>query len=294
MKIGNRIAILMAAMFMLDLRTSTSAPGIDQNLGGRIPLADAFRDEAGTPITMSALASDKPVILVMVYFGCPRLCTYVLNGLAQGLDGVALQPGRDYRVAVVSIDPREGPDLAAAKKEAYLGRIGRDKGAEAGWRFLTGTPESIDALAGAAGFRFAFDSASGEYAHPAAAIVLAPEGRISRYLPGVQFRPQDLRLALVEASQGKLGGLADRVFLSCSSFDTATGRYTASVTRVLRGLGVFLVLGLAGGGIWLERKVRIGRNGRNGRNGRKAAGNRAGDEGPAADGLERRRADLHG
>lgn len=211
--------------------------GYEQNPGGRIPLRDPFRGETGAPVTLGDLTGEMPVVLVLAYYGCPMLCTYVLNGLTQGLDRLSLQPGRDYRVAVVSIDPREGPELAAAKKEAYLGRVGRDKGAAEGWRFLTGPQASITALAQAVGFHYAYDSAAGEFAHPAGVVLLTPAGRISSYLPGVDFQPRDLRLALVEASLGHLGGMADRLFLACYRFNPVTGRYTPYVNGILRLLG---------------------------------------------------------
>ncbi|MBW8890062.1 MAG: SCO family protein [Fibrobacteres bacterium] len=230
--------------------------GLDQKLGARVDLSLPFRDEAGIPINLAHVASGKPILLVLSYYRCPMLCTYVLTGLAQGLDGISLQPGRDYRVAAVSIDPREGPSLATAKKKTYMARVGRDAGAAEGWRFLTGEQSSIAALAASVGFRYAYDKAAGEYAHPAAVIVLTPEGRVSRYFPGVEFPPRDLRLGLVEASQGKLGSISDRVFLACYRYNPVTGKYAPYLNGSLRALGAFLVLSLILSAVALERKGR--------------------------------------
>lgn len=230
--------------------------GLDQKPGAQVDLNLPFRDESGDPITLAQVAAGHPLLLVPSYYRCPMLCTYVLTGLVQGLDGISLQPGRDYRVAAVSIDPREGPALAAAKKKAYLARIGRDPGASEGWRFLTGPQASIAALTAAVGFRYAFDSALGEYAHPAAVIALTPDGRVSRYFPGVEFPPNELRLGLVAASRGKLGSLSDRVYLACYRYNPVTGKYGSYVSGGLRALGIGLVLALILAGASMERKSR--------------------------------------
>jgi len=230
--------------------------GLDQKLGAHVDLSLPFLDEAGSPLTLSRIADGRPVLLVLSYYRCPMLCTYVLTGLVQGLDGISLQPGRDYRVAAVSIDPREGPPLAADKKRSYLARIGRDPGASEGWRFLTGTQSSISALAASVGFRYAYDKASGEYAHPAAVVALTPDGRVSRYFPGVEFPPRDLRLGLVEASQGKLGNISDRVFLACYRYNPVTGKYAPYLNGSLRALGAILVISLILAAAALERKGR--------------------------------------
>lgn len=230
--------------------------GLDQRPGARVDLSLPFRDESGADITLGQVADGRPLLVVPVYYRCPMLCTYVLNGLAQGLDDISLQPGKDYRVAAVSIDPREGPKLAADKKQIYLGRIGRDRGAEEGWRFLTGKQPRIAALTASLGFRYAYDSVRNEYAHPAAVAVLTPAGVISRYFPGVDFPPRELRLGLVAASDGKLGGITDKVFLSCYRYNPVTGKYTPYVGGALRIMGVGVILGLIAGGAALERKGR--------------------------------------
>jgi protein SCO1/2 len=230
--------------------------GLDQKPGAQVDLTLPFRDESGKTITLAQAAAGHPLLLVPSYYRCPMLCSYVLTGLVQGLDGISLQPGRDYRVAAVSIDPREGPELAAAKKKTYLERIGRDPGAVEGWRFLTGPQASIAALTASVGFRYAFDSALGEYAHPAAVIALTPDGRVSRYFPGVEFPPNELRLGLVAASRGKLGSLSDRVYLACYRYNPVTGKYGAYVSGGIRVLGIGILLALILAGVSLERKGR--------------------------------------
>jgi protein SCO1/2 len=230
--------------------------GLDQKPGAQVDLSLPFRDENGDSIDLARIADGRPLLLVPSYFRCPMLCSYVLAGLAQGLDGISPQPGRDYRVAAVSIDPAEGPSLAAAKKRTYLARIGRDPGAAEGWRFLTGSAASIAALTASVGFRYAYDSAIGEYAHPAAVIALTPEGRVSRYFPGAEFPPRDLRLGLAEASRGRVGGLAGRVYLACYRYDPVTGRYAPLVRGGLRILAILVAGSLIFAGVAMERKGR--------------------------------------
>lgn len=232
-----------------------------QKPGGNLPLDAVFRDETGAPVAVGSLNRGLPAVLVFAYYDCPMLCTVVLNGLAQGLGGVSYQPGKHYRVVVVSIDPAEGPAQATAKKNAYLARIGRDSGAVAGWKFLTGSQESIVRLAAAVGFRYAYDEERGEYAHPAGAVVLTPQGRISRYLLGVEFEPRDLRLALVEASESRIGSAVDRLLLTCYQYDPRTGRYTPAINVVLRAAGLLTLSCLAGFiFIWLRREHRARRD----------------------------------
>jgi protein SCO1/2 len=251
-----RVGICLALLTDASIAGTSLPTGLDQKLGSQVNLSLPFRDEQGEPVTLAQVSSGRPLLLVPAYYRCPMLCTYVLTGLVQGLDGISLQPGRDYRVAAVSIDPREGPSLAAAKKKAYLARIGRDPGAAEGWRFLTGPPASIAALAASVGFRYAYDSVSGEYAHPAAVIVLTPEGRVSRYFPGVEFPPRDLRLALVAASGGGIGGVSDRVYLACYRYSPVTGKYAVYVRGGLRAFAIVLALSLVLAAVAMERKGR--------------------------------------
>jgi len=218
--------------------------GIDQRLGESIPLDLVFRDEQGRPVKLGDLFDSRPVVLTLAYYRCPMLCSLVLNGLASGLKPVSLSPGEDFGMITVSIDPKETPDLAAASRESFAARYGRPEAQEA-WRFLTGDEAAIRSLAGAVGFRYAYDESTGQYAHPSAVTILTPDGRISRYLMGVDYAPRDLRLALVESSEGKIGTLADALMLLCYQYDPASGRYGALTLRLVRTGGVLTVLAMA-------------------------------------------------
>jgi protein SCO1/2 len=218
--------------------------GIDQRLGAKVPLHLPFHDSNGSRITLGDCTAGKPTILVLAYYRCPMLCTRVLNGLVEALRAIPGTAGDSFNVVVVSFDPREKPPLAAMKKEAYLEEYARP-GAEAGWRFLTGDPLAIAALADAVGFRYQYDAATEQYAHASGIMVLAPDGTISRYLMGVRFEPRDVRLALAEASDGKVGSPADQVLLLCFHYDPITGQYTFAVLRIIKWLSGAFVLALA-------------------------------------------------
>ena len=232
--------------------------GIDQKLGTRIPLDLAFLDEQGRRVTLDEYVHSGPVVLSLVYFRCPMLCTEVLNGMVEAFRGLSFSAGREFSVVTVSIDPRETPELASQKKERYLEEYGRPGGA-AGWHFLTGDARSIKELADSAGFRYLFDPRSGQFAHAAGIMIVTPEGRLSRYLFGVQFDPKDLRLALMEASGNRIGSFADRLLFLCYHYDPLTGRYGSVIMNVFRGAGTLTIL-LLGGGIFLmlrrERRKR--------------------------------------
>lgn len=218
--------------------------GIDQRLGERVPADLAFRDETGREVRLADYLGSKPVILTLNYYECPMLCTLVLNGLVRSLRAVSFDPGRDFTIVTVSINPRETPDLAAAKKKTYAADYGRPGAAES-WHFLTGEEPAIAALARSVGFRYAFDPASGQYAHAAGIILLTPDGKIARYFYGVEYAPRDLRLGLVETSAGTIGGLADQILLFCFHYDPATGRYGAGAMKAIRLGGVATILLLA-------------------------------------------------
>jgi protein SCO1/2 len=233
--------------------------GIDQRLGAKVPLDLPFKDESGNRVTLGDCTAGKPTILVLAYYRCPMLCTQVLNDLLRALRAIPDSAGGAFSVVVVSFDPREKPPLAALKKAAYVGEYGRP-GAAAGWHFLTGEPVAISALADAVGFRYEYDPDTEQYAHASGLVILAPDGTVSRYLLGVRFEPRDLRLALAEASEGKVGSPADQALLLCYRYDPATGHYTFAVIRVLKWLSGFTVLGLVGlVGVlsWRGRRRRI-------------------------------------
>jgi protein SCO1/2 len=217
--------------------------GFTQNLDAQIPLNILFQDEAGRTVPLSNYFGKKPVLLNLVYFRCPMLCTEVLNGTVRTLRTMPLKIGKDFNVVTVSIDSRETPRMAAVKKSVYLDRLGRP-GAETGWAFLTGKQPSIQALADAVGFHFAYDAELDQFAHASGIMILTPEGRISHYFYGVEYPVQDVRLSLVEASHGKIGSPVDQLLLYCYHYDPATGRYGLAIMRVLRiaGAATFLLL----------------------------------------------------
>ena len=218
--------------------------GFDQRLGERLPRDARFRDEEGREIALGALFDERPIVLALVYYRCPMLCTLVLNGLVASLQAVDLEAGRDFRVIAVSIDPRETPELAAEKRARVVASYGR-AGSEGGWRFLTGDEESIRSLAGAAGFRYAYDERADEYAHASGVVVATPEGELSHYFYGVEYSAPDLRLALVEASQGRIGTAVDRLLLLCYHYDPMTGTYGVVILTVIRMFAILTVVLMA-------------------------------------------------
>jgi len=218
--------------------------GFDQRLGERVPLDLAFRDETGRTVTLEAALDGRPAILVLLYYRCTMLCPLLLDGLVRGLRDVGFQPGKEFRILTLSIDPREGPDLAATKKTITLQRYGRPT-AERGWLFLTGQEPAIAALAKAVGFRYQYDQSRDEYAHPAGLVLLTPEGAIARYFYGVDFPPRDLRLGLVEAAQSRIGSPVDQLLLLCYHYDPLTGKYGLVIMNVLRLAGSATALALA-------------------------------------------------
>jgi len=218
--------------------------GYDQRLGEQVPLGLVFRDEAGRAVTLRSLFRGRAVVLSLVYYQCPMLCTLTLNGLANALSVLTFDVGKDFDAVTVSFEPKETPALAAAKKKAHLERY-RRPGAAEGWHFLTGDAPAIASLTRAVGFRYAWDAETRQYAHPAGLVVLTPDGRIARYMYGVEYAPRDLRLALVEASQRRIGNPVDAVLLYCYQYDPARGRYAASVLGLVRLGGILTVLGLA-------------------------------------------------
>lgn len=218
--------------------------GLDQKLNHQIPLDLHFHDERGRDVSLGQYFTNKPVILTLVYYQCPMLCTEVLNGLLESAQEISLRMGKDYRIVTVSIDPRDRPIDALSRHRMYDGQYGRDPSGQ-GWHFLTGSDPQIRALADAVGFRYAYDSQSGQYAHPSAIMVLTPSGKLSEYFYGITYRPRDLRLALVQASGGHIGNPVDAILLYCCSYDAIRGRYALVISRILRIAGALTVLGIA-------------------------------------------------
>jgi protein SCO1/2 len=215
--------------------------GFDQKLGDTVPLDTPFRDEAGKAVRLrDYFGSGKPVVLNLVYFDCPMLCTVTLSGMASALKELRFDAGKEFEVVTLSFDPKEGPEQAAAKKAQFMARYQRPE-AEKGWHFLTGEPGAIHRITKAVGFRYVWDQASRQFAHPAGTVVLTAEGKIARYLFGVEYAPRDLRLAIVEASANRIASPVDAVLLACYRYDPSAGRYSASIMKIVRLAGLLTV-----------------------------------------------------
>ena len=219
--------------------------GFDQNLDQHVPLDVTFRDERGATVRLGDYFGKRPVVLVFAYYDCPMLCTQVINGLSSALGVLSLKPGQDFEIVTVSFNPADTPASASAKKAIYLERYKRE-GAAASWHFLTGDPPAIERLTKAAGFRYVWDATTKQFAHPSGIIVLTPDGRLARYLFGIEYGPRDLRYAIVEASDGRVGNAADALLLYCYHYDPMSGRYGFVVMRALRLAGGITVLALGG------------------------------------------------
>lgn len=220
--------------------------GITEHLGQMLPLDVPFVDDSKQPVTLRKyFTGKKPVLLSLVYFRCPMLCNLILNGEAEGIKQVKLTAGTDYECVVVSFDPLETPELAAANKERFLELYARP-GAGQGVHFLTGNKESIQKLAGAVGFGFRWDEQQKQYAHQAAIYAVSPDGKLSRYLYGIEFDPQMLRLSLVEAGEGKVGSFSDRIVLFCYHFDPSGKKYTLQAWRVMQVAALLTAVLVAG------------------------------------------------
>jgi protein SCO1/2 len=217
--------------------------GIDQNLNAQIPLELNFKDETGQTVRLGQYFRGQPVVLALVYYECPGLCDLVLNGLSHAMEQISLNVGSDYQVVTISFNPKETWQLAGAKKANYIEKYQRT-GAQAGWHFLTGREDAIKKLADTVGFRYNYDPVSNQFAHASGIMVLTPEGKIARYFYGIQYKPRDFRLGLVEASANKIGTPADQVLLFCYHYDPTTGKYGMAITEITRVLGTATVLAL--------------------------------------------------
>jgi len=217
--------------------------GIDQKLNQQVPLNLTFRDETGKTVQLSQYFGQKPVLLSLVYFNCPMLCTQVLNGMEASMKGLPMDAGDQFNAISVSIDPSDKPVLAAVKQQMYVGMYGRPNGAQ-GWHFLTGDEDQIKKLANAVGFRYAYDPDSKQFAHASAIMVLTPDGKLSKYFYGIQYSPRDLRLGLVEASARKIGTPVDSMLLFCYHYDPNTGKYGLLISRLIQAGGLLTVLAI--------------------------------------------------
>ncbi len=230
--------------------------GIDQLLNNDVSGDFAFVDETGKNVKLSDYyALGKPILLTLVYYDCPQLCNQVLNGVTGALKTLPMTPGKDFTMLTVSFDHRESTELAAAKRGEYLKRLNK-AGAETGWHFHTASEETIKLLTRAVGFRFLWDPAKKQYAHASGIMILTPQGKVSRYLYGIEYAPRDLRLALLDASNGKIGSLADQIIMYCYQYDPMTGLYSMRVMNVLRIFGVLTLLTLIALFTFLRYKER--------------------------------------
>jgi protein SCO1 len=232
--------------------------GFEQRLDQHVPFELPFRDEDGRAVKLGDYFGKRPVVLAFVYYECPMLCTQILNGLTSTLTAMGEQVGREFDVVTVSFDPRETPVLASAKKKAYLDRYNREGAAE-GWHFLTGDESSIAALTKAAGFNYAWDEQSQQFAHASGIVVLTPDGRLSRYFFGIEYAPRDLKFALLESSAGRIGTLADKLLLYCYHYDPKTGSYAFVALNAVRlGGAVTLVALVSFVTVAIRREKRAG------------------------------------
>ncbi len=217
--------------------------GIDQRLNNQVPLDLKFRDETGQTVILGSYFGKRPVILSLVYYSCPMLCTLAENGLLNALRDVTFNIGEQFEVVTVSIDPTETPEMAMGKKAVYAGLYGRPA-AKHGWHFLVGDEPSIRALAQAVGFHYNYIPETRQYAHATGLVVLTPQGKVSRYFYGIQYPARDIRLALVEASQEKIGNPVDAILLYCCEYSPVTGKYSIVVSRILKIAGAITILSL--------------------------------------------------
>lgn len=230
--------------------------GFDQHLGERIPLGLVFRDAQGKTRRLGAALGGRPTLLVPGYYRCENLCDVVRAGVAQAVAASGFIPGEQFNLVLFSIDPRESPTDAAAAQRTDAAANPRARVSR--WSYLTGTRTGVSALTRAIGFRYFLDPRNGQYAHAAGIVLLSPQGAITQYLPGVEFAPLSLRLALVNASRGRIGTILDRLLLVCCDYDASTGRYSLLISRVLQALGLLTAATLAGLLFFLWRAERRG------------------------------------
>jgi protein SCO1/2 len=228
------------------LPKALSDVGLEQRLDQQLPLDLVFRDESGQEVKLGQYFGQKPVILALVYYDCPMLCTQILNGMVTSFRVLPFQVGKEFDVVTVSFDPRETSALAATKKKVYVNYLPEKMraGATNGWHFLTGDQANISKLTDAVGFRYRYDEATKQFAHASGIMVATPHGKLSRYFYGIEYAPRDLRLGLIESSANKIGSPADQLLLYCYHYDPATGKYGAAVMKIMRIAGVITVLAI--------------------------------------------------
>lgn len=247
-----KILILMALLLRCAAASNVPVPptlqgiGIEQHLGARLPLDTEFTNDQGERLPLRAYFSRKPVVLALVYYSCPMLCSQILSGLVAGLRPLSLEPNRDFEVVAISINPQETVRDATEARDTYSRKYSRKAGA-AGWHFLVGSAPAIQAVTQAVGFHYRYDPASKMYIHAAGVEILTPEGQLARYLYGVYFQPKDLKLGLIEASGNRIGSPADELLLYCYHYDPSVGKYGLAVLNLLRAVAALfsVTLGVA-------------------------------------------------
>ena len=234
--------------------------GIEQKLGEMLPPDAILKDESGASVKLGDYFGKRPVIIAFVYYECPMLCNQVLNGLTGSLKGMSLEAGKDFDVVAISFDARENekPDLAKNKKASYMERYGKP-GTESGWHFLTGTQEELDKVTNAAGFSYKWDERSNQFAHAGGIMVTTPEGKLSRYMYGIDYSPKDLKFGIMESSTNKIGSTTEQLLLYCYHYDPSTGKYGLAILRVMRlgGIATILAMGLMGFVFWRRNKKKV-------------------------------------
>jgi protein SCO1/2 len=262
------VAALLGPGHLLEAQLAEQVPAVLQEVGitehpdAKLPLDLEFRDENGNPVTLrDYFDGDRPVILTLNYYRCPMLCGLMLNGLVDGLEAMQWSPGDEFEIVTVSIDPLETPELATAKKQNYLKRLDRPSIA-AGWHFLTGRELEIKRLAETVGFSYTYDPETGEYAHAAAIMVCTPDGRVARYLYGIEYPAKRLKFALLEAAEGTVGSTLDQLILYCYHYDPTNRRYSPVAMNIMRvgGGATALILGISLGIFWVREWRRKRKN----------------------------------
>jgi protein SCO1 len=234
--------------------------GLEQRLGQMLPMGAEFTDETGRSGALQSWFDGKPVVMALIYYNCAMLCPQVVHGLEVGLKQTTLEPGKDYNVLVFSIDPADTPPDAAKQKQEFLDTLGKPEAASA-VHFLTGNPASIQAITGATGFHYVMvpgpDGKMDQYAHSSVIMFATPEGRLSKYLSGIDYPARDLRLALLDASAKKISNPVDLLMLYCCSYNPVVGRYSVSVIRILGIAGMFTLAIVIGMIFLLSRKPKM-------------------------------------
>lgn len=258
------LVVLAGAATPLRAQTDDGLPavfkgvGVTERLGDVVPDGIVFRNQDGLEVTTQELLhSGQPVILNFVYYSCPMLCSILLDQLVDGLKDVSWNPGAEFQIVTVSMAPFEGPELAQKHKERYLALLGRP-GTERGWHFLTGSEEAVSELAQAVGFGYRWVEDTNDYAHPAALIFLSGDGRITRYLHGMDYPAGKLEKALIEAGEGSVASIIDRIVLYCYRYDPASNEYVVHAENLMKAGGALTILAL-GGLLLLMWRREVGR-----------------------------------